>query len=1300
MMTVDEYDFGQLIGRGAFASVYRARDRSASREELAIKIIHKGNLDASMIARVLNEKSLHSNLVHDHIIAYRCFFEDKDNFYLCQELALFGTLYKHIQQYGPLPQSCARVLVYQLLQAVAYLHSNGIAHRDIKLSNILISGIDCCDNSGDFSLAFANSVEPTPNRPLPRTIKLCDFGLATRIQHPDEEHFTICGTPNYLAPEIASEQAHGLPVDLWSLGVLFYCMIVGTAPFESYQAPAAQYPTSPTLPSPAASSAPPDIRQTIQKIIAGDYKLPPETLLAPLGQRFLQELLQVNPLKRATAASLMLNKFFHGIDEPNCRATSSSATIETKATIILDSKNVQGIRCLSPPTISDEPSLIPAPRCESRQLQSISKANHSPAGPTTRTTANSMTAKNSTNPSSVAPGLGWLEDIAQLRDSLSPSFSPTVGSMELRSRTSWTALDSDSIPFRISRPFREFGHLDGECIPLTPQWINAASLVAPFTHFCPRQHGELYCYTGRDMVVIVPVLSTSNSVEKCDIPCSSTRASDSSVITASTNTTNSSSSSSNSTALDTNPRIKICRILFSGEPPFSVSVGTASVAMCKELLEMLDVVCDNGSTACSTSRNSSGPDPDSNTNDCNKSSIYESHSLEKFKLLVAVATEDPHIMNLQYDRVSQRGKVIMSDPRAGISLSRRLPAPTGARAQKSSHDESCGIQEDGRKMSGNNQERIATGEGGLISKSATMDADMSLSVSSKLSGDSGETDKLSCSFFSGVDPLALSISGVSVDSSHNQSSDRDGRGNSAASGPAEEHLESKDEDEEEDQTLPLTAAPILLDPKKDGFSAHYPCPRVNIRRSFSGEDCGQGDKQSLTHSILSFGSIGMRDRPIVRKPCSNPESQTLPRGILAIHDKLEAVVQAVHANIPLFVYYLPSKLAREMLSLDPKSSATPIRAVASSYGSEISGYASADSSKVTNVSINISDNGNCNEKSIECKCVLFNVPTLSSLGPPQCPQTFYLHFPDGATVEYSLPSGDVRVDLPATNPSKIGAQSHSNSNAVGEFYDRNTGNGRHFGPSSAFAPRSSAASSSGAGGERTHKNVIFMSADGSINGSAFLNDTSRNVSNSYNESNTNHSSMPSFNSSTSAGTRSDLDGTTNLDISAVLSNSESLGSELNQAMLQEDSGLGNEHSNSIDTSVGSGDDARTSSSSGYAASSVRSETVTHNSAACSLHDTLSSGTKNRAAFLSESGTLPLQWVGNINNLCLATSPKIAGKERSEQLPSTSGSTIPLRVLGYIMLAQKALQRCLQEYGRRTKLRPSGVRANPDVGIIR
>ena len=213
-MKVEDFDIGRLLGRGGFASVYQARIRDTG-HEIALKIMTKTTISNNNLSiRVINEIKTHDKLHHESIVELIDYFEDTQFVYFVLELCEYGNLFQYLKKNGPLTEIQSINLIYQLLKCLEYLHDNDIIHRDLKLSNILISNIE---NDGNLQ------------------VKLCDFGLATSIEHPDEEHFTLCGTPNYIAPEIALQQSHGFPVDIWSLGCLFYSMLTGKVFITCYE---------------------------------------------------------------------------------------------------------------------------------------------------------------------------------------------------------------------------------------------------------------------------------------------------------------------------------------------------------------------------------------------------------------------------------------------------------------------------------------------------------------------------------------------------------------------------------------------------------------------------------------------------------------------------------------------------------------------------------------------------------------------------------------------------------------------------------------------------------------------------------------------------------------------------------------------------------------------------------------------------------------------------------------------------------------------------------------------------------
>jgi len=198
------YKLGKAIGEGAFGFVRVAQQR-LSRELIAVKTFEKVRLrDTSSRRRLENEIRVLQRIRHPFIVRLYEVFESPKRIHLCMEHVSHGTLHRHLTLHKRLPETEVRRLVRQLVGALAYLHARSIAHRDIKLENVLL---DECWN-----------------------VRLIDFGFAIlsrgKLRVP-------CGSPAYTAPEILlAHEYDGQLADVWSLGVLIYVMLAGRFPFQ------------------------------------------------------------------------------------------------------------------------------------------------------------------------------------------------------------------------------------------------------------------------------------------------------------------------------------------------------------------------------------------------------------------------------------------------------------------------------------------------------------------------------------------------------------------------------------------------------------------------------------------------------------------------------------------------------------------------------------------------------------------------------------------------------------------------------------------------------------------------------------------------------------------------------------------------------------------------------------------------------------------------------------------------------------------------------------------------------------
>uniref|UniRef100_A0A8C5E4V2 Serine/threonine-protein kinase PLK4 n=1 Tax=Gouania willdenowi TaxID=441366 RepID=A0A8C5E4V2_GOUWI len=248
-----------LLGKGSFACVYRAKSVKTGLE-VAIKTIDKKAMHkAGMVQRVTNEVEIHCRLKHPSILELYNYFEDSNYVYLVLEMCHNGEMSRYLKERkNPFMEDEARHFMHQIVKGMLYLHTHGILHRDLTLSNLLLSSN--------------------------MNIKIGDFGLATQLKLPNEKHFTMCGTPNYISPEVATRSAHGLESDVWSLGCMFYAFLMGRPPFDTDT-----------------------LKHTLSKVVLGEYEMPTHVSLE--AQDLIHQLLQRDPAHRPSLSAVLDHPF-------------------------------------------------------------------------------------------------------------------------------------------------------------------------------------------------------------------------------------------------------------------------------------------------------------------------------------------------------------------------------------------------------------------------------------------------------------------------------------------------------------------------------------------------------------------------------------------------------------------------------------------------------------------------------------------------------------------------------------------------------------------------------------------------------------------------------------------------------------------------------------------------------------------------------------------------------------------------------------------------------------------------------
>jgi len=194
-----------ILGVGTFGRVKLVLHTRDNDKPYALKCMRKGQVIAlKQVEHVMNEKKLLDQCDHPFLLRLAATFQDDNEIYMLLELALGGELFSVLRERHRFEEPQGRFYASCVGAAFSYMHNSGIVYRDLKPENLLF------DETG--------------------YLKVVDFGFAKQLGEGGRT-WTLCGTPEYLAPEIITNKGHNLAVDWWALGILIFEMLVGQPPF-------------------------------------------------------------------------------------------------------------------------------------------------------------------------------------------------------------------------------------------------------------------------------------------------------------------------------------------------------------------------------------------------------------------------------------------------------------------------------------------------------------------------------------------------------------------------------------------------------------------------------------------------------------------------------------------------------------------------------------------------------------------------------------------------------------------------------------------------------------------------------------------------------------------------------------------------------------------------------------------------------------------------------------------------------------------------------------------------------------
>jgi len=268
------------LGTGSFGVVKLVKHTNGN--VYALKFLMKTHvIQLKQVEHIKSEKNIMAAINHPNIVNYVGSFQDMKYLYICMEFVQGGEFFTHLRSRGKFPNEVARFYAAQVVKGLAHLHGRNIIYRDLKPENLLLDKFGNC--------------------------KITDFGFAKQIEY---KTWTLCGTPEYLAPEIILQKGHNKAVDYWAVGILIYEMLAGSPPFYAE-----------------------DPLDVYRLILRGDLKFPWHFDKA--ARDLIKRLLQPDVTKRFGclkngANDIMQHKWFEDIDWSNLDARQTNHCIVPK----------------------------------------------------------------------------------------------------------------------------------------------------------------------------------------------------------------------------------------------------------------------------------------------------------------------------------------------------------------------------------------------------------------------------------------------------------------------------------------------------------------------------------------------------------------------------------------------------------------------------------------------------------------------------------------------------------------------------------------------------------------------------------------------------------------------------------------------------------------------------------------------------------------------------------------------------------------------------------------------------------